>query len=37
MITTNGIYSWSFVTHIFRNGYPSHGGDHKINEVMTST
>jgi hypothetical protein len=29
--------SWSFVTHIFNNGQPSHGGDRKIFEVMTST
>jgi hypothetical protein len=29
--------SWSFVTQIFHNGQPSHGGDHKIFEVMTST
>ena len=27
MNTTNEIYSWSFVTQIFRNG---HGGDRKI-------
>jgi hypothetical protein len=25
------------VTQIFHNGHPSHGGDHKIFEVMTST
>jgi hypothetical protein len=25
------------VTQIFHNGQPSHGGDHKIFEVMTST
>jgi hypothetical protein len=25
------------VTHIFHNGQPSHGGDRKIFEVMTST
>jgi hypothetical protein len=28
---------WSFVTHIFHNGQPNHGGDCKIFEVMTST
>jgi len=26
-----------FVTQIFHNGQPSHGGDSKIFEVMTST
>jgi len=25
------------LSHIFRNGKPSHGGDRKIFEVMTST
>jgi hypothetical protein len=28
---------WSFVTQIFHNGQPSHGGDRNIFEVMTST
>ena len=37
MFTTNGTYPWSFVTQIFHNGQPSHGGDGKIFEVMTST
>ena len=37
MLTTSGTYPWSFVTQIFHNGQPSHGGDHKIFEVMTST
>ena len=37
MFTTSGTYPWSFVTHIFHNGQPSHGGDRKIFEVMTST
>ena len=37
MLTTSGTYLWSFVTQIFHNGQPSHGGDHKIFEVMTST
>jgi hypothetical protein len=32
-----GTYPWSFVTHIFHNGQPSHGGDPNIFEVMTST
>ena len=35
--TTCGTYPWSFVTQIFHNGQPSHGGDRKIFEVMTST
>ena len=34
---TSGAYPWSFVTQIFHSGQPSHGGDHKISEVMTST
>jgi len=37
VLTTSGIYSWSFVTQIFHNGQPSHGGDRTIYEVMTST
>ena len=37
MFTTSGIYPWSFVTQIFHNGQPNHGGDRKIFEVMTST
>ena len=37
VLTTSGTYPWSFVTHIFHNGHPSHGGDRKISEVMTST
>jgi hypothetical protein len=32
-----GTYPWSFVTQIFHNGQPSHGGDRKTFEVMTST
>jgi hypothetical protein len=36
-VFTSGTYSWSFVTHIFHNGQPSHGGNRKIFEVMTST
>jgi len=35
--TTSGTYPWSFVTQIFNNGQPSHGGGRKIFEVMTST
>ena len=37
MLTTSGTYPWSFVTQIFHNGQPSHGGDRKIFEVMIST
>jgi hypothetical protein len=37
VFTTSGTYPWSFVTQIFHNGQPSHGGDRKIFEVMTST
>jgi len=36
VFTTSGTYLWSFVTQIFHNGQPSHGGDHKFYEVMTS-
>jgi hypothetical protein len=36
VLTTGGTYPWSFVTQIFHNGQPSHGGDRKIFEVMTS-
>jgi hypothetical protein len=32
----NGRYPWSFVTQIFHSGQPSHGGDRKTFEVMTS-
>jgi len=37
VFTTSGTYPWSFVTHIFHNGQPIHGGDRKSFEVMTST
>jgi len=37
VITTSGTYPWSFVTHIFYNGQPSHSGDRKTFDVMTST
>ena len=33
---TCGTYPWSFVTQIFHNGQPNHGGDCKFCEVMTS-
>ena len=35
--TTSGTYLWSFVTQIFHDSQPSHGGDRKPFEVMTST
>jgi hypothetical protein len=34
---TSGTYLWSFVTQIFHNDQPSHGGNSKTFEVMTST
>jgi len=34
---TSGTYPRSFVTQIFHNGQPSHGGDRKSFEVMTSS
>jgi hypothetical protein len=34
---TSGTYPWSFVTQTFHNDQPSHGGDRKTFEVMTST
>ena len=37
MFTLSGTYPWSFVTQIFHSGQPSHGGDRKSFEVMTST
>jgi hypothetical protein len=37
VFTTSGTYPWSFVTQIFHNGQPSHGGERKMFEVMTST
>jgi len=36
VFTTSGTYPWSFATQIFHNGQPSHGGDRKTFEVMTS-
>ena len=36
MFTTSGTYPWSFVTQIFHNGQPSHGGDRQNFELMTS-
>jgi hypothetical protein len=37
VLTTSGVYPWLIVTQIFHNGQPSHGGDRKTFEVMTST
>ena len=37
MFTTSGTYPWSFVTHVFHSGQPSHGGDRKTFKVMTLT
>jgi hypothetical protein len=37
VITKKRTYPWSFVTQIFRKGKPSHGGDRKTFEAMTST
>jgi hypothetical protein len=37
VLTTSEAYPWSFVTQIFHSGQPSHGGDRKIFEAMTST
>ncbi len=37
VLTTSGTYPWSFVTQIFHIGQPSHGGDRKTFEMMTST
>ena len=34
---TSGTYPWSFMTQIFHNGQPSHGGDRNTLELMTST
>ena len=31
-----GTYPWSFVTQLFHNGQPSHGGDGKTFDLMTS-
>jgi hypothetical protein len=37
VFTTNGTYPCSFVRKVFHNGQPSHDGDRKTFEVMTST
>jgi hypothetical protein len=36
VFTTSETYPWSFMTQIFHSGQPSHGGDRKMFEVMTS-
>jgi hypothetical protein len=36
MFKTSGTYPWSFVTQIFHNGQPSHGGDLQNFELVTS-
>jgi hypothetical protein len=36
VFSTSGTYPWSCVIQIFHSGQPSHGGDRKIFEVMTS-
>jgi len=37
VFTTSGTYPWSFVTQIIHSDQPSHSGDRKTFEVMTST
>jgi hypothetical protein len=37
VFTTSRTYPWSFVTQIFHSDQPSHSGDRKTSEVMTST
>jgi len=34
VFTTSGTYPWSFLTLIFHNGQPSHGGDRKTFEMI---
>jgi hypothetical protein len=34
VFTINGRYLWSFVTQIFHNGQPRHGGDRTTFEVI---
>jgi len=36
VFTTSETYPWSFVTQIFYNSQPYHGGDRKTFKVMTS-
>jgi len=35
VFTTSGLYPWSFMTQLFYNGQPSHGGDRKIDVFLT--
>jgi hypothetical protein len=37
VLTTNGTYPWSFVTQIFHNVQPCHGGERKRFEIITPT
>jgi hypothetical protein len=37
VFTTSETYPWSFMTQIFHNGQPFHGGERKTFEVMTSS
>jgi hypothetical protein len=37
VLTTSETYPWSFVTQIFNNGQPSHGGDRKIFNLPKGT
>jgi hypothetical protein len=37
VFTPSGTYPWLFVTQIFHNSQPCHGGDRTLFEVMTST
>jgi hypothetical protein len=37
VLTISGTYPWSFVTQIFHNGQPSHGGIRKYFDVLTSS
>jgi len=34
VLTTSRTYPWSFVTQIFHNGQPSHGGDRKTFQYL---
>jgi hypothetical protein len=29
VLATSGTYPWTYMTQIFHNGYPGHGGDRK--------
>ena len=36
VLTTSGTYPWSFISQIFHNGQPSHGGDRKVFDSKTN-